>query len=291
MKRTKKIVLLITVFVLAGIAVFTIANKNKNGGKTEVTLYFLNADKSTVSEYDKAFSKMDSDGLYKAVAESLIKGPKSKKYTAVADRATEVNSIKNVGGNLTVDFSAEYAKAELISTYAVIKTFSQLPDVNAVLVTVNGRDILGRGFVTGDEINLESDDDCATTVLLYFADEDKEKLVPEYRKINVLDTQPIEQYILTELIRGPKVKGHIGLLPKNTDIVSVETTDGTCYVNFKKSLSAKEQQALMIYSVVNSLTERGNVNCVQILIDGKKSDNAGAPDISVPLYRNEGLIK
>ena len=291
MLRTKKIVILITVFVLAGIAVFTIANKNKGGGRTAVTLYLLSSDKSTVSEYSKAFSEKSSDKLYRAVAESLIKAPNKKKYTAVADKDTEIKSIKNDNGNLTIDFSAEYANSELISTYAVIKTFSQLKDVNAVKVTVNGRDILGLGYVTGDEINFESDDDCATTVLLYFADENKGNLVSEYRKINVLDTQPIEQYILNELIRGPKAKGHIGLLPKNTDVVSVETTDGTCYVNFKKSLESKESQELMIYSVVNTLTERNGVDCVQFLIDGKKSDNAGTFDISAPLYRNESLIK
>ena len=291
MLRTKKIVLLITVFVLAGVAVFTIASKNKSGRKKEVTLYYLNADKSTVSEYKKEFSETDSDSLLAAVAESLIKTPKNKKLSAVSDKNTQINKIERDGGNITIDFSKEYAKAELISTYAVIKTLSGLPDVDAVMVTVNGRDVLGNGYVTGDEINLESDDDCATTVLLFFADEKKEKLVPEYRKISILDTQPIEQYILAELIKGPKVKGHIGLLPKNTDIVSAETTDGVCYVNFKKSLSAKEQQELMIYSVVNSLTARSDVNSVQFLIDGKKSDNAGAPDISVPLYRNESLEK
>ncbi|MBR4173170.1 MAG: GerMN domain-containing protein [Clostridia bacterium] len=290
MLRTKKIVLLVTVFVLAGVAVFTIASKNKAGRKTEVTLYYLNADKSTVSEYKKEFSEKNSDSLLSAVAESLIKAPKNKKFSSVADKNTQINKIERDGGNITIDFSKEYAQMELISTYAVIKTLSGLPDVNAVMVTVHGRDVLGNGYVTGDEINLESDD-CATTVLLFFADENKEKLVPEYRKISILDTQPIEQYILAELIKGPKVKGHIGLLPKNTDIVSAETTYGVCYVNFKKSLSVKEQQELMVYSIVNSLTARSNVNCVQFLIDGKKSDNAGAPDISVPLYRNESLVK
>ena len=290
MLRTKKIVFLITVFVLAGIAVFTIASKSKNRGRTDVAVYFLNSDKSTVLEYDRAFLADSNEELYREVADFLIKGTKSNKYTSVADKNTEIRKIENNGGNLTVDFSSEYAKSELISTYAVIKTFSQLPEVKAVMVTVNGRDILGRGYITGDEINLESDDDCATTVLLYFADADTEKLVSEYRKINILDTQPIEQYILTELIRGPKIKGHTGLLPKNADIVSVETTDGVCYVNFKKSLASK-QRTLMIYSIVNSLTERNGVNSVQFLIDGKKSDNAGEPDISTPLYRNESIIK
>lgn len=290
MIRTKKIVLLITVFVLAGIAVFTVANKNKSKGRTEVMLYFLSADRSSISGYKKEFSEENSGTLYKAVSESLIKGPKSKRYTAIMDKSTELKSIKNEGGNLTVDFSEDYGKSELLSTYAVIKTFSQLPDVKAVMVTCGGVDVLGRGFITGDEINLESDDDCAVTVHLYFADDDKQKLVGEYRKINILDTQPIEQYIIAELIRGPKVKGHIRLLPKDADIVSAETTDGTCYVNFKKSFSSKESRELMIYSIVNSLTERNSVECVQFLIDGKKSDNAGTPDISAPLYRDETLI-
>ena len=290
MLRTKKIVLLITVFVLAGIAVFTIANKSKNDGKTDIMLYFLSADKGSISGYEKEFSEQSNEALYKTVAENLIKGPKGKKYTALMDRNTELRSIKNEDGNLTVDFSGNYAKSELLSTYAIIKTFSQLPDVKAVMVTSNGIDVLGRGFVAGDEINLESDDDCAVTVHLYFADEDKQHLVGEYRKINVLDTQPIEQYIIAELIKGPKIKGNIRLLPKDADIVSAETTDGTCYVNFKKSFSSKELRNLMIYSIVNSLTERNGVDCVQFLIDGKKSDNSGTPDISAPLYRNESLI-
>ena len=291
MLRTKKIVLLITVFVLAGIAVFTIANRNSSKDKTNVMLYFLSADKGSISGYEKEFAEEGNEALYMAVAESLIKGPKNKRYTALTDKNTELKSITNENGNLTVDFSGDYGKPELLSTYAIIKTFSQLPDVKAVMVTYKGFDLLGRGFITGDEINLESDNDCAVTVHLYFADEDKQKLVGEYRKISILDTQPIEQYIIAELIKGPKVKGHKRLLPKEADIVSAETTDGTCYVNFKKSFSSKELRELMIYSIVNSLTERNGIDCVQLLIDGKKSDNSGTPDISVPLYRNESLIK
>jgi spore germination protein GerM len=290
MLRTKKIILLITVFLLAGIAVFTIANRSNNRGRTDVVLYFLSADKSSISGYGKEFSEESNEALYKEVAENLIKGPKNKRYTALMDKNTELKSITNENGNLTVDFSGDYPDSELLSTYAVIKTFSQLPDVKSVMVKYNGLDVLGRGFISGDEINLESDDDCAVTVHLYFADEDKQKLVGEYRKINILDTQPIEQYIIAELIKGPKLKGLTRLLPKEADIVSAETTDGTCYVNFKKSFSSKASRELMIYSIVNSLTERTSVDCVQFLIDGKKSDNDGTPDISVPLYRNETLI-
>ena len=291
MLRTKKIILLVTVFVLAGVAVFTIANRNKSNGKTDVMLYFLSYDKGTVVGYEKEFSEDDNMALYNAVAESLVKGPKSNRYSAIADKNTEIKSIVIENGNLTVDLSKDYDKSEILSTYAVIKTMSQLPEVKAVMVTVNGADALGQGFIKSDEINLESDDDCAVAVHLYFADDKRESLKGEYRKINIIDTQPIEQYVVAELIKGPKVEGHERLIPKTADLVSAETTDGTCYVNFKKSFSSKESRELMIYSIVNSLTEINGIDCVQFLIDGKKSDNAGTPDISVPLYRNESFIK
>ena len=236
------------------------------------------------------FYEEDNELLYKAVAERLIKGPKGKSYTAVVDSDTELKSIKNEDGKLTIDFSTKFKESGLLAVYAVIKTFSQLPDVESVKVTSDGKDIFGCGFVAGKDINLESDDDCALMVRLYFADEDKQMLVGENRKINILDTRQIEQYIVAELIKGPKVKGHERLLPKNTEIVSVETTDGTCYVNFKKSVSSEASRELMLYSIVNSLTERSGVDCVQFLVDGKKIDNSDSPGIAEPLYRNEKLI-
>lgn len=291
MLRTKKIILLVTCFVLAGIAVFTIAHNSGGRDKQTVMLYFLSSDKGTVVGYEEEFSEENNELLYEAVAESLIKGPNGKRYTAVIDSDTELKSIKNEDGKLTVDFSRKFEKSELLAVYAVVKTFSQLPGVDAVKVTADGKDVLDCGFVASGDINLESDDDCALTVHLYFADEDKKMLVGEYRKINILDTQQIEQYIVAELIKGPKIKGHERLLPKNTEIVSVETTDGTCYVNFKKSVSSEASRELMIYSIVNSLTERSGIECVQFLVDGKKIDNSDSTGIAEPLYRNEKLIE
>ena len=296
MNRTGKIVLFVTVFIIAGIVVFGITDREKKGNKNDVTLFFLSSDKSTVLECEKTINADDGQTFYDAVAEALIKGTPGKKYSALTDKSTEVLSIENQDGNLKIDFSEKYSEADLLATYAVIKTFSQFSDVNAVMVTCEGRDVLGRGFISGDEINLESDEDCATTIRLYFADKEKTGLVGEYRKISISDTQPVEQYIVNELSKGSKIDGHIRLLPSGADIVSVETTDGTCYVNFKQGFAekgspSKEAQMLMIYSIVNSLTERGGVENVQFLIDGKKGDKIGDTDISAPLYRNEAIIK
>lgn len=175
-------------------------------------------------------------------------------------------------------------------TYAVIKTFSRLQGVIGVKVTVDGTEIVGTdgvalGFVNGEDINTESAEDTATGIRLYFTNSSKNELVMEYRKINIVDTQAVEQYIVTELIKGPKIKGNERILSADTKILSVETTDGICYVNFKKGFIEKNTTPpggtkLLVDSLVKSLTSLKNVNGVQLLVEGKKVEKLGDTNIS-----------
>lgn len=292
---------IIILFLVTATILFSVSNRDSEENVKEVSLYFLNRDSSAFAVVDKEFEVENDGELYKKVAEALMKGPTNKNYTAVVGKDVKLNRISNDGGRLTVDFSKEYEGTELLSTYAAIKTFSKLPNVRQVRITVGGMEITGSdgkplGFVTADEINTEWDDDCATGMRLYFANSSKDALVMEYRQINITDTQPIEQYIVTELIKGPKYKTSTRLLSQDTGILSVETTDGTCYVNFKqdfidKNIASVDLGRLIIYSIVNSLTERDNISNVQFLIDGKKTEKFGDMNISELFVRNEDLIE
>lgn len=301
MRNNKKIVWLIVLFLVLSTVVFTIAGKESKNNIKEIGMYFLSRDGAGFELVMKELSAENNEELYKKIAEALIKGPSGKKYMPIIGKEVSLNSVHYKSGSLTVDFSSEYKDSSLISTYAVIKTFTRLPEIRDVKVTAGGMEILKAngeplGFVSSDEINTESDDDCATGLRLYFANSKKNALVMEYRKINITDTQPTEQYIITELIKGPKGKEHERLLEQSTGVLSVETTDGTCYVNFKqdfidKNIASKDMSRLIIYSIVNSLTERDNVKNVQFLIEGKKTEKFGDINISELFERNETLIE
>lgn len=291
-RKVRKIIFIVIILVLVIITIFKLIGKT---GRNDVTLYFFNTDGSSLLAKEQELDA-DKDTYYEDVAKALIKGPSSKKYSPIMDKAITLKSINKAGDRLTVDFSSEYKDENCLTTYAVIKTFCTLPGINKVLVTANGKDVLGEGFISGDVINLESDEDCATTVTLYFLDEDSAKLVKEFRKINITDTRPVEEYIMAELIKGPKADENERLLSEDTGVTSVEVTDGTCYVNFRKDFESystldKDKQKLMIYSIVDSMTERDGIKNVQFLIDGKKADKLGNIDISGTLFRNENLIK
>ena len=286
----KKNIWIIVLFILLGVVAFFVAGRGNNKEKTDVSLYFIDKASYVITPVETEIEASSRDELYDAVARELIKGHENKKYLPIMSKDVKVNSIKYEEGNIAVDFSGEYQKDNYMCTYAVIKSFSRLQGVMGVKVTVNGDEIYGTdgmaiGFVSGDDINTESAEDTATGIRLYFKNIEKNELSMEYRKINIVDTQSIEQYVVTELIKGPKIKGNERVLASDTKILSVETTDGICYVNFKKGFAEKNMlppggTGLLVESVVKSLTALKNVDGVQFLVEGKKIERLGDTDIS-----------
>lgn len=277
-------------------AVIVFFDKEDTANSMNTTLYFFNKDNSTIVACESEIQYEGRSDLLKKTVEELIKGPADNKHNPIMDKNVKINNIRHFDKTLVIDFSKEYNRDNILTTYAVIKTMSQFPDIENVKVTVNGKTALSEGTLSGEEINLESDDDCSTGMNLYFANKKKTKLVREYRKINITDTQPVEQYIVTELIKGPRNENNSALLSSDTGVISVETTEGTCYVNFKqdfisKNMAASEVEKLTIYSLVNSLTEREHIKNVQFLIEGKKTDRFGNMEIQNLYYRDETFIE
>ena len=295
MSKLKKIFILIGIFIVTGAVIFGIAGRGGDSGGRQTEIYFLSRDHASILPESRTLNADGTDALCRAAIDEMLKGPSDKKHAPLMDKGVRLVGIKNENGRLTVDFSDKYKNSGMLSTYAVIKTLCQIPGISTVRVTCGGEPILGDEFISGDEINLASDDDCATVLDLYFADNDKTGLVKEYRRINITDKQPVEQYIVAELIKGPKTKSCERLLSADTGILSVETTDGTCYVNFKQDFIAKNSAQndiarLMIYSIVNSLTESDDVDNVQFLVDGKKTASFNGIKFEDLFYRNESLI-
>lgn len=288
----RKNIWIIVLFILLGVLAFFLAEKGNDIEKIDVSVYFLDKNTYVIAPVKTEIEASSREELYRKIAEKLVSGPESKKYIPFfsSEVAVKVNGVQYKDGYITVDFSKNYPTSDYMCTYAVIKTFSRLQEVVGVKVTVNGEEIswldgTTLGFVSGEDINTESAEDTATGIRLYFANSGKTELAMEYRKINIVDTQPIEQYVVTELIKGPKVKGNERLLASDTKVLSVETTDGICYVNFKKGFVEKNMipqggTKLLVDSVVKSLTNLKNVNGVQFLVDGKKIEKLGDTDIS-----------
>ncbi|WZL71548.1 GerMN domain-containing protein [Clostridiaceae bacterium 35-E11] len=131
---------------------------------------------------------------------------------------------------------------------------------------------------------------------LYFGNPQNNGLTVEDRVI-ITPEQMEEKAVLKELIKGPRNKTLETYIPSEAEVISVKTVDGICYVNFSNNLlsddiTKERNNALMIWSIVNSLTELDHIYAVQILIEGNKTDILNnVYSLKEPLHRNENLLQ
>ena len=86
------------------------------------------------------------------------------------------------------------------------------------------------------------------------------------------------------------------LIPDTTTINSVVVRDGEAAVDMSENFTedrfdSDTMDILLVYSVVNTLTEFPEVQSVVFYINGQKLNLLGMLDISSPIYRRDDLIK
>ncbi|RJQ54745.1 MAG: hypothetical protein C4521_03915 [Actinobacteria bacterium] len=130
-------------------------------------------------------------------------------------------------------------------------------------------------------------------VTLYFSDANAEKLVREQREIP--KTPAIAAAIIRELIKGPTDEGLYPTVPRHLKLLGVKMKGNQAVVNLSRvrqsGYGGTAAEMMMVYSIVNSLTELPNVKSVTFLVDGKKRDVlVDAFDVTEPVARDETLI-
>lgn len=146
------------------------------------------------------------------------------------------------------------------------------------------------------------------TITLYFSRfaETEAYLVAEKREVAVQENLPL--VALQELIKGPATGDLNPTLPSTTKVLSLETENGLCTVNFSKEILFDANQvgvsatteALALGSIANTLTEFPQIQEVKILIEGMSEgeidgrlvqDFWGHIGIYENLKRDESIIR
>lgn len=112
-------------------------------------------------------------------------------------------------------------------------------------------------------------------ISLYFPDETMTMLQKESRVVETTKTD-LFNIIIEELIKGSQNSTRRSIIPKDTEILSLEVVNRVAYISFSKDLINKNyteiEEAFVLYSIVNTLTARNDINQVQILIEGEIRD-------------------
>lgn len=116
-----------------------------------------------------------------------------------------------------------------------------------------------------------------TIIKLYFLDSVNYELVPEARTIDSKELlkNPYE-LLVNLLIEGPKNTKLLKLIPEGTKLIKAELKEDILYIDFseefiKEQNIGKEQEELILKSIVNTVTELTEIDKVIILIEGKEN--------------------
>ncbi|MCH5212932.1 MAG: GerMN domain-containing protein [Oscillospiraceae bacterium] len=114
-----------------------------------------------------------------------------------------------------------------------------------------------------------------TTIKVYYVDAELNRLLPYDEEIIDSDTQHMAEAVVAAIIKGRDYNEQIRrIIPNRKNCVTVRTQDNTAYVNLdsyiKKTIpDSRDIERLLIYQLVNSLTELKGIRFVKFTIDGE----------------------
>ncbi|MBQ7359172.1 MAG: GerMN domain-containing protein [Lachnospiraceae bacterium] len=251
-----------------------------------IDLYFLSKSGMKVEAHSYVLETDTLEAQVEEVMAKLSTLPDKLEYQPPLALEFKVNNYQIEDGCVKMDLTADYknmtATKEILVRAALVRSFTQIKGINFLSLTVEGeplKDSLGNlvGMMSagqfidnaGDTTNIYE----KVRLRLYFGNEAGDKLVSTTRTLDYNTIIPMEKLVLEELIKGPDsgMSGAYALINPSTKIVSVSVKDGICYVNLDSTFTTQIYNGtaeVVLYSIVNSLTELSNVKKVQFLIDG-----------------------
>lgn len=269
------------------VLVFGACGSVEDDNANRYPVYYISNSETKVEMHEHEMQSVTDEEQLQELIDCLATAPDKLEYKAPLAMGFQLLTASVADGKVLLDVDSAYKKmpatTEVLVRAAIVRTLTQLPNINYVGITVEGAqlyDNIGEvvGWMGSDEfINNDGSEINSyelTKVKLYFANENGDKLIAAYREKYYSTNIPLERFVVEELIAGPseQLEGIYPVVNPGTKVINVMTKDGICYVNLDASFLTVVNNVsteISIYSIVNSLVELSNVNKVQILIDGE----------------------
>lgn len=279
-------------------------------------IYFFDCTKNElVSEnLPEGFNECETDMEKVKFIISMLKENKSNLLTPIQlgtkmpidGDSTSVNSNEKT---IKIYFTSEYNQLtpqEKIGMRAsIVYSLTQLEFINGVefyvdqlpLTMATGKQV---GTISSDKIKRSAFNPSPATKYIvlnvYFANEEG-FLEKEVHRFPASHSSKEEKLVIEELIQGPQSDERFATVPSDLKVNTIDTLNGVCQIDLSFDPKSKffkddHDRNLMIYSIVNSLTELSQVKKVIISIDGQ-DEVTFTSEIDLPktFERNKDYIK
>ncbi len=304
MKSYKKIMC-----IVLGACVLFGCGKKAKPSDGDYAVYYINTEENTLGQQWCDLQADSADAQIEQLLEEMKKKPGDSHLHSVFENNPDVDieTWTLEEGKLQLHFNEVYQELakedELLLRAAVVKTFIQVSDVTGVEfyvaddpLTQGDGIIVGRmteeSFVQNIGSSLHSYE--KAKLILYFANKEKNKLVPCEVNVRYNSNTSKEKLIVEQLLKGPSEAGMNAVIPGNTVLLGVSIKDHICYVNLDEGFlnMTDIDPNLTIYALANSLIDGGDVRKVQILVGGESNIKyQGVVDLSKPFEKDMELVE
>ena len=252
-------------------------------------VFYLNKESTKISPrpYEPEADESDTDAMVGELLARLSSDSGDVEYKQPIPEDVKVLDYTLEEALLTVYFDGGYGRIdrveEVLLRAAVVRTLIQVDGVDyltfyvgdAPLSDSNGNPI---GVMTADSF-IENPGEQINSIetaelTLYFANQKGNKLLPEVREVHYSSNISMEKLVMEHLLEGPKDRHMQSAIPEGTKLMNVSVSEGVCYVSLDENFLNQNyniEEAVVIYSIVNSLSELPNINKVQISVKGDTS--------------------
>lgn len=287
MMKRKYIFLALAVLLTLGLT--ACAKKEQQGTRVEIS--YLNKNATKIVPVETYLSEdMSTKEMIVEVLTRLSALPENKELQATIPGSIPIINYAYEETQVTIALGEKYKElpktTEVLTRAAIVRSLTSIPDVNYVMITVNGEplfDSMGNavGIMTADMFidyaGQQRSDNCEQVkVQLYFANETGDRLIAIKRSLGInmdISSISMERLVVEQLLKGPANNDSYPTVNPDTKLLGITVKDGVCYLNFSSDILTPVNNVtseVTIYSIVNSLVEIGNINKVEISIDGKK---------------------
>lgn len=230
----------------------------------------------------------ESDSLGTHILYQLLDGPHADSdLQTTIPRGTRLLGFAVSNGLATVDLSEEFLinkpqteLAERMTVYSIVNSLTELDSIDRVRIYVEGMPQTFYRYLRLDE-PLVRDETAIGPVrtgineldaTLYYQSWSLEYLAAVPTRIERDDPRPLGELVVRKLLSSEPVNGLTNLMPAGTKLLSLETIERVCYVDFSKEFAnisgGTSAEWQTVRAVVASLCSIPGIDAVVLTIEG-----------------------
>lgn len=293
--------------------------QNTEKGSTDYQVYYINSYGTKLVEELFTPAADTPKTITEELLERMDNPSVGNDHTAALPQSVAIQKCHIGDNQIALDFSKEYYELdpvrEILVRAAYVKTLVQVPQVEAVVITVDGEPLVDQAGETVGALKADSFIDAKgdainsyqyASLTLYFPSADGTQIVREMRNVHYSSNTTLEKVVVEQLLKGPVNTKLQAIASSSTKILGVSMMDGICTVNLDSTFNQTPEGSTVtseaaIYSIVDALSDVCHVDGVVIQIEGisevafREEFNLNEtlvrnPDIIQPVAAEDGAV-